>query len=114
MQSTHQQRAFFCALLCCMCASADPEQFTVENDCITPTFKFKRPQLLKRYQVEIDNMYRSLRGNSCVSSYAPSRAVSRATSLATSNGPSRAISRATSIAASKGEVEVPRVFAKAH
>lgn len=29
----------------------EPEQFSVENDCLTPTFKFKRPQLQKRYQV---------------------------------------------------------------
>jgi len=29
----------------------DDEQFSVENDCMTPTFKFKRPQLQKRYQV---------------------------------------------------------------
>jgi long-chain acyl-CoA synthetase len=29
----------------------DAEQFSVENDCMTPTFKFKRPQLQKRYQV---------------------------------------------------------------
>jgi long-chain acyl-CoA synthetase len=31
--------------------SLDHEQFSVENDCLTPTFKFKRPQLQKRYQV---------------------------------------------------------------
>lgn len=35
----------------------EPEQFSVENDCLTPTFKFKRPQLQKRYQAEIDAMY---------------------------------------------------------
>jgi hypothetical protein len=29
----------------------EPEQFSVDNDCLTPTFKFKRPQLQKRYQV---------------------------------------------------------------
>lgn len=28
----------------------DAEQFSVDNDCLTPTFKFKRPQLQKRYQ----------------------------------------------------------------
>jgi hypothetical protein len=72
----------------------------VENDLITPTFKFKRPQLQRRYQGEIDNMYRSLCSNSSVSSYAPSRAVSRATSR-----------RASKVAA---EVEVPHVVAKAH
>jgi hypothetical protein len=31
----------------------DAEQFSVENDCMTPTFKFKRPQLQKRYQVGV-------------------------------------------------------------
>jgi hypothetical protein len=56
--------------------------FSVENGLITPTFKYKRPQLQRRYQVEIDSMYRALRGNSNVSSYAPSRAISRATSKA--------------------------------
>lgn len=30
----------------------EPEQFSVENDCLTPTFKYKRPQLQKRYQVQ--------------------------------------------------------------
>ena len=34
--------------------------FTIENDCLTPTFKLKRPQLLKRYQTEVDAMYVSL------------------------------------------------------
>jgi len=31
--------------------------FSVENDCLTPTFKLRRPQLLKRYQEQIDAMY---------------------------------------------------------
>merc|ERR1711998_26682 len=34
--------------------------FSIENDCLTPTFKLKRPQLLKRYQEQIDAMYVSL------------------------------------------------------
>merc|ERR1719230_353271 len=34
--------------------------FSIENDCLTPTFKLKRPQLLKRYQVQVDEMYVSL------------------------------------------------------
>eukprot|EP00775_Hariotina_reticulata_P012349 gene12349-12483_t len=38
----------------------EPEQFSVDNDCLTPTFKFKRPQLQKRYQAEIDAMYANL------------------------------------------------------
>jgi hypothetical protein len=74
--------------------------FTVENDLITPTFKFKRPQLQRRFQAEIDAMYRALRGNSNVSSYAPSRAISRATSRVLSKG--------------GAEIEVPHVIAKAH
>jgi hypothetical protein len=74
--------------------------FTVENDLITPTFKYKRPQLQRRFQVEIDAMYRTLRGNSNVSSYAPSRAISRATSGALSKG--------------GAEIEVPHVIAKVH
>merc|ERR1719408_771434 len=34
--------------------------FSIANDCLTPTFKLKRPQLLKRYQKQIDDMYVSL------------------------------------------------------
>jgi long-chain acyl-CoA synthetase len=34
--------------------------FSIENDCLTPTFKLKRPQLLKRYQQQIDGMYAQL------------------------------------------------------
>eukprot|EP00316_Scyphosphaera_apsteinii_P019813 CAMPEP_0119321898 /NCGR_PEP_ID=MMETSP1333-20130426/56729_1 /TAXON_ID=418940 /ORGANISM="Scyphosphaera apsteinii, Strain RCC1455" /LENGTH=666 /DNA_ID=CAMNT_0007328987 /DNA_START=19 /DNA_END=2019 /DNA_ORIENTATION=+ len=34
--------------------------FSIENDCLTPTFKLKRPQLLKRYKAEVDAMYMSL------------------------------------------------------
>jgi len=34
--------------------------FSIDNDCLTPTFKLKRPQLLKRYQEQIDAMYVSL------------------------------------------------------
>ena len=34
--------------------------FTIENDCLTPTFKLKRPQLLKRYQEQVDAMYTAL------------------------------------------------------
>ncbi|KAL8536340.1 hypothetical protein ACS0TY_011822 [Phlomoides rotata] len=38
----------------------DPVPFDMERDLITPTFKKKRPQLLKYYQEVIDNMYKSL------------------------------------------------------
>ena len=34
--------------------------FSIENDCLTPTFKLKRPQLLKRYAEQVDAMYVSL------------------------------------------------------
>ena len=35
----------------------EPEPFSVETDCITPTFKLKRPKLLKYYKAEVDAMY---------------------------------------------------------
>jgi hypothetical protein len=37
----------------------DAEQFSTDNDCLTPTFKFKRPQLQKRYQVSSQHATRS-------------------------------------------------------
>ncbi|CAK8539308.1 unnamed protein product [Lathyrus sativus] len=37
----------------------DPVPFDMERDLITPTFKKKRPQLLKYYQNVIDNMYKN-------------------------------------------------------
>ncbi|KAK7366684.1 hypothetical protein VNO80_08681 [Phaseolus coccineus] len=37
----------------------DPIPFDMERDLITPTYKKKRPQLLKFYQNVIDNMYKS-------------------------------------------------------
>jgi len=36
------------------------EPFSVENNCLTPTFKLKRPQLQERYQAHIDQMYSTL------------------------------------------------------
>lgn len=35
----------------------DFQGFTVENDCLTPTFKLRRPQLLERYREAIDEIY---------------------------------------------------------
>nr|CAD1824041.1 unnamed protein product [Ananas comosus var. bracteatus] len=37
----------------------DPAPFDMERDLITPTFKKKRPQLLKYYQDVIDGLYKS-------------------------------------------------------
>ncbi|KAG0039239.1 Long chain acyl-CoA synthetase 7 peroxisomal [Podila clonocystis] len=35
----------------------DSEQFSIENDLLTPTFKLKRHQAKEKYQAEIDRMY---------------------------------------------------------
>jgi len=39
----------------------DPTPFDMERDLLTPTFKKKRPQLLKYYKTNIDGMYDKLR-----------------------------------------------------
>lgn len=39
----------------------DSEQFSVDNDLMTPTFKLKRPQLQKHYQAIIDDLYAGLK-----------------------------------------------------
>ena len=39
----------------------EADQFTVENDMMTPSMKLKRPQLQARYQKEIDAMYAALK-----------------------------------------------------
>eukprot|EP00889_Picochlorum_renovo_P004400 jgi/Picre1/31430/NNA_006782.t1 len=39
----------------------ESELFSVENDLLTPTFKSKRPQLQKKYQGIIDDMYAKLK-----------------------------------------------------
>mmetsp|Transcript_14244 Transcript_14244/g.18469 ORF Transcript_14244/g.18469 Transcript_14244/m.18469 type:complete len:172 (+) Transcript_14244:1140-1655(+) len=33
--------------------------FSVENNCLTPTFKLKRPNIRERYQVQLQEMYAS-------------------------------------------------------
>ncbi|KAK9067946.1 hypothetical protein SSX86_012057 [Deinandra increscens subsp. villosa] len=38
----------------------DPVPFDLERDLMTPTFKKKRPQMLKYYQSVIDNMYKTI------------------------------------------------------
>jgi len=35
----------------------ESEQFSVENDLITPTFKLRRPQLQKKYKAIVDGLY---------------------------------------------------------
>jgi len=35
--------------------------FTVQNDCLTPSFKLRRPQLLRRYSQQVDVMYQQIR-----------------------------------------------------
>lgn len=37
------------------------EEFGIENDLITPTFKLKRPQLLEYFKEQVDGMYTSLK-----------------------------------------------------
>jgi len=37
-----------------------PEDFSVENDLLTPTFKLKRPQLKKKFAADIDQLYQGL------------------------------------------------------
>lgn len=44
---------------CIKAVHLDPVPFDIERDLITPTYKKKRPQLLKYYQNVIDNMYKS-------------------------------------------------------
>ncbi|KAG6409359.1 hypothetical protein SASPL_127398 [Salvia splendens] len=39
----------------------DPVPFDLERGLITPTFKIKRPQMLKYYQNAVDNMYKNLK-----------------------------------------------------
>jgi long-chain acyl-CoA synthetase len=45
-----------------------PESFSVDNDTMTPTFKLRRPQLLKRYKDQIDELYAYLDANPPASS----------------------------------------------
>ena len=37
-----------------------PEQFSVENNLLTPTIKSKRPELGKYFEKEIDEMYKDI------------------------------------------------------
>lgn len=37
-----------------------PEQFSVENGLLTPTFKAKRHELKLKFKSEIDEMYKNL------------------------------------------------------
>ncbi|KAJ3675659.1 hypothetical protein LUZ60_004701 [Juncus effusus] len=40
----------------------EPIPFSIERDLITPTFKLKRPQLLKYYKEKIDTLYDEVKG----------------------------------------------------
>jgi long-chain acyl-CoA synthetase len=51
--------------------------FNVQNECLTPTFKMKRPQLRKRYAAEIKAMYAAV--DQVVGGGAPAGAVAKAT-----------------------------------
>jgi len=42
-------------------AALHTEEFGIENDLITPTFKLKRPQLLEYFKEQVDGMYTSLK-----------------------------------------------------
>lgn len=42
----------------------ESEQFSIENDLMTPSMKLKRPQLQKHYQKEIDEMYKKVKAAS--------------------------------------------------
>lgn len=37
-----------------------PEEFTVEDEMVTPTFKLRRPQLLAAFQQHVDALYKEL------------------------------------------------------
>lgn len=41
-----------------------PEEFTVDNGLITPTYKYKRQALLERFQSDVDGMYSFVRATS--------------------------------------------------
>lgn len=40
----------------------EPSPFDIERDLVTPTFKLKRPQLLKYYKDQIDELYKEAKG----------------------------------------------------
>ncbi|KIY91737.1 hypothetical protein MNEG_16227, partial [Monoraphidium neglectum] len=46
-----------------------PEQFSVDNGLMTPTFKLKRAPLQQHFQPQIDAMYEALRATSKVESF---------------------------------------------
>jgi long-chain acyl-CoA synthetase len=57
----------------------DAHQFSVEDDTMTPTFKLKRPQLLKRYQGAVDGLYAQLKAEAEAKEAGRGRAAAAAT-----------------------------------
>ncbi len=41
----------------------ESQEFTVESDLMTPTFKLKRPQAKDKYQKQIDDLYAEFEAN---------------------------------------------------
>ena len=41
----------------------EPKPFGIEEGLMTPTFKLKRPQLLKHYQSIVDRLYQHVKGS---------------------------------------------------
>jgi long-chain acyl-CoA synthetase len=41
--------------------SFDPDGFTIENELMTPSMKLKRPQLKKKFEKVLDDMYAEMK-----------------------------------------------------
>eukprot|EP00878_Enallax_costatus_P014704 GHUV01015380.1.p1 GENE.GHUV01015380.1~~GHUV01015380.1.p1 ORF type:complete len:524 (+),score=162.60 GHUV01015380.1:1230-2801(+) len=58
----------------------EPEHFSIENGFLTPSFKFKRQQLQKHYQAQIDQLYVKLTADERAAAQAQDRAQAAASS----------------------------------